>query len=138
MEKIYAKLEELGLSEEQLPKDIQNLIDGLDQRIEGLNAQIEDLEAQGATEEQINEQTADEDTEIEEIEDDIVDTIVAYHANVSRGTQGGQGTAANGGYVAPQNLGKQPEKDKKGGDGWLIFGALALVVTLGAVNMFKK
>lgn len=138
MEKIYAKLEELGLSEDQLPKDIQNLIDGLDQRIEGLNAEIERLEEEGATEEQINEQTADEDTEIEEIEDDIVDTIVAYNANVSRGTQGGQGTAVQSGQPAPQNLGKQPEKDKKGGDGWLIFGALALVVTLGAVNMFKK
>jgi hypothetical protein len=138
MEKIYAKLEELGLSEEQLPKEIQNLINGLDEKIEGLNAQIEDLEAQGATEEQINEQTEEEDTEIEEIEEDIVETIVGYHASISRGTQGGQGTGGQGAYVAPQNLGKQPTKDSKGGDGWMIFGALALVVTLGAVNMFKK
>ena len=38
----------------------------------------------------------------------------------------------------PQNLGAEPVKEKKDGDGWLIFGALALVVTLGAVNMFKK
>lgn len=138
MEKIYEKLEELGMTEEQLPKEIRSLIDGLDERIEGLNAEIEDLEAKGATEEQINEQTEEEDAEIEEIENDIVDTIVAYHASVSRGTQGGQGTAGQGGYVAPQNLGQQPKKESKGGDGWMIFGALALVVTLGAVNMFKK
>jgi hypothetical protein len=38
----------------------------------------------------------------------------------------------------PNNLGVEPEKEKKNSDGWLIFGALALVVTLGAVNMFKK
>lgn len=28
--------------------------------------------------------------------------------------------------------------EKKSGDGWLIFGAFALVITLGAVNMFKN
>lgn len=38
----------------------------------------------------------------------------------------------------PQNLGVEPQKEKKSGDGWLIFGVLALVVTVGAVNMFKK
>ena len=39
----------------------------------------------------------------------------------------------------PNSLGVEPTvAEKKNGDGWLIFGAFALVITLGAVNMFKN
>lgn len=35
-------------------------------------------------------------------------------------------------------VGQEPIVEKKGGDGWLLFGAFALVITLGAVNVFKN
>lgn len=40
----------------------------------------------------------------------------------------------------PSGLGVEPTlvAEKKGGEGWFIFGAFALVITLGAVNMFKN
>jgi hypothetical protein len=48
--------------------------------------------------------------------------------------------ASNG--VGVQNpvgvVGQEPIVEKKGGDGWLLFGAFALVITLGAVNVFKN
>jgi TolA-binding protein len=137
MERIYQRLDELNLTEEQLPQNYQKLINQLDARIEDLNETIDKLEADGLTEEQIDEQTAEEDAEIEAIEGELVGLIDEYYVSITRKNQQGQGMAS-GGQVPPQNLGKQPEKEKKGGDGWMIFGALALVVTLGAVNMFKK
>jgi predicted RNase H-like nuclease (RuvC/YqgF family) len=84
MEKIYAKLDELGMSEEQLPKELQGIIDRLDVRIEKLNSNIEDLESSGASQDEIDEQTREEDEEIEDLEDDIVETIVAYHKETFR------------------------------------------------------
>lgn len=49
-------------------------------------------------------------------------------------------TASNG--VGVQNpvgvVEQEPIVEKKGGDGWLLFGAFALVITLGAVNVFKN
>ena len=137
MEKIYQRLDELNLTEEQLPQNLQKLINQLDARIEDLNETVDKLEGEGLTDEQIDEQTAEEDDEIEAIEVELVGLINEYHNTISRGTQKTQ-VMPSGGQVPPQDLGKQPEKEKKGGDGWLIFGALALVVTLGAVNMFKK
>jgi DNA repair exonuclease SbcCD ATPase subunit len=39
----------------------------------------------------------------------------------------------------PNSLGVEPTvAEKKNGEGWFIFGAIALVITLGAVNMFKN
>jgi len=64
MERIYQRLDELNLTEEQLPQNYQKLINQLDARIEDLNETIDKLEADGLTEEQIDEQTAEEDAEI--------------------------------------------------------------------------
>lgn len=134
MEKIYAKLEELNIIEEQLPKELQNIIDGLDERIEALNEEIEDLESKGATEEEIDEQTSEEDGELEDLENQIVATIESYYAN-NRRAYSNQSVPTN---ISGKNVIIRGDKDKKGGDGWFLLGAFALVVTLGAVNLFKK
>jgi hypothetical protein len=35
-------------------------------------------------------------------------------------------------------VGQEPIVEKKSGDGWLLFGAFAFVITLGAVNLLKN
>ena len=134
MEKIYAKLDELGLTEEQLPSELQNVIDGLDERIEALNEEIEELEEQGLSEEEIEEKTGEAEREIDDLENEIVKFIVIHHSNNNQPPTYVQPAQNN---PQPQVVNKQPE-EKKDSDGWILFGALALVVTLGAVNVFKK
>jgi chromosome segregation ATPase len=136
MEKIYAKLDELGMSEEQLPKELQGVIDRLDDRIEKLNTKIEDLESQGVSQDEIDEQTSEEDEEIEDLENDIVETIESYYKNLSR-TNTPQGTT-NTQVSYPRVNNVSQETKKKSNDGMFILGAIALVVTFGAVNLFKK
>ena len=136
MEKIYAKLDELGMSEEQLPKELQGVIDRLDERIEKLNSNIEDLESSGASQDEIDEQTREEDEEIEDLEEDIVETIVAYHSETFRSNTPQGTTNTQVSYPRVNNVSQ--ETKKKSNDGMFILGAIALVVTFGAVNLFKK
>ena len=136
MEKIYAKLDELGMSEEQLPKELQGVIDRLDERIEKLNSNIEDLESNGASQDEIDEQTREEDEEIEDLENDIVETIVAYHKETFRSNTPQGTTNTQVSYPRVNNV--TQETKKKSNDGMFILGAIALVVTFGAVNLFKK
>lgn len=137
MESIYQTLSDIGIQEEDLPQQIQNQIDQLDTRTETFNELLDQLESDGLSEDEINAQTSEEDDNLAEIEEGIVEAILAWHDSIANQRQS-QPQYYNQGGGVPQNLGKQPQKDKKGGDGWFLFGAFALVVTLGAVNMFKK
>jgi DNA phosphorothioation-dependent restriction protein DptG len=47
-------------------------------------------------------------------------------------------TSSNGVQNPVGVVGQEPIVEKKGGDGWLLFGAFALVITLGAVNVLKN
>lgn len=134
MERIYSILQEIGYEEEQLPMELQKRIDALDARTEAFNELLDSLEAEGLSEEEINERTTEEDDNLEEIEEGIVESIIQFHEQNVKTQNQYQG----GGYIPPSNMGKKPEAEKKSNDGWFLFGAFALVVTLGAVNMFKK
>jgi hypothetical protein len=137
MESIYHALATIGIEEEDLPQQIQNQINDLDTRTETFNELLDQLESEGLSEDEINAQTSEEDDNLAEIEEGIVEAIHAWHDSIANQRQP-QSQHYNQGGGVPQNLGKQPQRDKKGGDGWFLFGAFALVVTLGAVNMFKK
>lgn len=117
MDRIYVRLQELGIEDDQLPETIQKQIDELDEQVKAFNDKIEYLESKEMSQDEIDEATADDDERIEAYEDSILEKINEHHAQIE---------AAN-----------QPKKEKSG-YGWLVFGGLALVLTLGAVNVMQK
>lgn len=116
MDKIYTKLEELNLVESDLPKNINSEIEELEEYVEAFNKKIDYLQNKGLTQEQIDEATEDDDDNISLMEDAIIREIESFYENT-------RGDAKN---------------NQKSGWGWAIFGGLALVLTLGAVNVMQK
>ena len=116
MEQVYSKLTELGLEDDVLPTTIQTKINKLDGLINAMNEEIENLEKEGLTQDEIDDRIQETDESIDQLESTIVEEIVIWHKN----------------QAAPI-----PEKNGSGW-GWAIFGGLALVLTLGAVNVMQK
>jgi hypothetical protein len=130
MEKIFATLEQLGVNEEQLPVDIQKDIDELDNQTIEFQKQFDNLVEEGKSEDEITEQLGDVDSDLDDIEDGIVEDIEAwYEANF----QGQPNLQYNNGGTT-----QKPQEKKKSGGGMVIFGIFALVLTLGAVNVLKN
>lgn len=119
MEAIFVKLEELGIQEETLPSKIRKEIDELDTLINSLNTQIEHLESEGMSQDEIDEETQESDRAIDVMEAKITHDIDEWHQTVYQ-------------------KGGVPNNEKKSGYGWAIFGGLALILTLGAVNVMQK
>ena len=119
MEAIFVKLEDLGLREESLPSNIRREIDELDRLINALNTKIEHLESEGYSQDDIDEQTEQSDMAIDVMEAKITHDIDEW-------------------YEKSYQKGGVPTNEKKSGYGWAIFGGLALVLTLGAVNVMQK
>jgi len=116
MDKVYTKLEQLNLDESNLPQSLNAKIDDLNDYVESFNKKIEYLQGKGLTQEQIDEATSDDDENIDIMEDDIVLEIESFYEN-TRGDSG---------------------KGNKKGWGMWVLGGLALVLTLGVVNVMKK
>jgi hypothetical protein len=133
MEKIFARLEQLGVNEEQLPVNIQKDIDELDNETIKFQKEFDKLVEEGKSEDEISEQLEDLDSDLDEIEDGIVNAIDVWYKSAVQGQQF---------QVSPQmQNGGVPEKTqekKKSGGGMVIFGIFALVLTLGAVNVLKN
>jgi hypothetical protein len=124
MELIFEKLSELKINESNLPVGLQKRIDALDANITSLNKSIDKMESDGVSEEEIEQRTSSVDQQIDREEQQIVAEITAW-ANANRNYQ----------KQSPAN--NNTEK-KSSNEGWLIFGAVAFVLTLGVVNVFKN
>jgi hypothetical protein len=133
MEKIFATLEQLGVNEEQLPVDIQKDIDELDNQTIEFQKQFDNLVEEGKSEDEITEQLGDVDSDLDDIEDGIVEDIEAWYETNFQGQQAQPNVQYNNGGTM-----QKPQEKKKSGGGMVIFGIFALVLTLGAVNVLKK
>lgn len=117
MKNVVATLKKQNLQVTDLPQELQQRVNSLEQLFEKFKDAAQEYDNQEETNkdtERILDEMEDKlATEDEELADDIED------------------------YIIEKNK-PQPEKKKEGGIGWLIFGGLALVLTMGAVNNFKK
>jgi len=116
MEQVLEKLEELGIDEQSLPESMQSKVDMLDGMIEEMNQDIDSLEKEGFSQEDIEEKLEAKNDRINAFEEKLVEEIDEWHKR--------RATPA-------------PQKSNSGW-GWAIFGGLALVLTLGAVNVMQK
>jgi hypothetical protein len=123
MEKIYEKMKQLNIKENNLPENIQAELEMLDEMVESLNNKIEHYEKNGISQDEIDEKTEEDDNNIDIYETKLCYDIEKWHkANLS----------------ANSNTISNNSEKKKNGYGWLIFGGIALVLTMGAVNTFKR
>ena len=120
MKLVTSALASKNLSVTDLPEDLQERIQALIELEDNFNQTADEYEAD-----------PEEDKEIEKKLDETEDLIASTEAELAKDIKEYTPQAASDGTPAP----------KKEGDssvGWLIFGGIALVATLGAVNLFKK
>ena len=135
MKALFDYLEAAKLTEEDLPQELQTQIDALDERTERWNENVDAYNEDDVEEdEEVEARLQAEEQALVQIENAIIQSVYAWLKSKSAGKSAPQPTGVP---PAPQPA-KTGEGDDGGGWGWLIFGSLALVVTMGAVNIFKK
>jgi hypothetical protein len=128
MEIIQNALSEKGLEINQLPEDIQEDIVQIQQMIKRYNEACDEFE-----------ELEEEDEETEKELNHMEEQIIEYQSSIAEKIQNiGQPETKPETVVKAEGGGAVQEQKKSSSVGWLIFGGLALVATLGVVNVWKK
>jgi hypothetical protein len=123
MKKVEKIKKEKGLQTANLPVAIQQDIVGLQNLIVKYNEACDTYEKLDEINETTEAQLDALEDEIAEVEDSIVEKIKAIESPKVQ---------------IEGNAPKENKTQKDNSIGWLIFGGIALVATLGAVNVFKN
>ena len=126
MKLVTSALKEKGLKLSELSEALQERVASLKELTDNYNEAVEDYD---------NEEEKDEATEGEL--DQMEHFIAENDADIANAIKSFNIQSFDDNEPAPAPA-PAPEKKKDGGLGWLIFGGIALVVTLGAVNVLKK
>ena len=121
MKLILQALADKGLTQEQLPAETQEEIKRHKEMIVKYNAACDEYEEDEEQDAEIEQQLDEQEDYLATNEARIVESINAFNP-----------------APAPTPDPEPPAKEKKGGAGWLIFGAAVMLITVGAVNVFKK
>lgn len=117
MKIITQALQETSLQLSDLPENIQSRIEAHRQAIVKFNEAVDEYDEDEA-----------EDKETEKKLDEMEDAIASNEKDIADDIRN---------FKTPQESPKKDEKSSSG-IGWLIFAGVALVATVGAVNLFKK
>jgi len=129
MKLVTSALKEKGLKLSELSEALQERVASLKELTDNYNEAVEDYD---------NEEEKDEATEseLDQMEHFIAENDADIAQAIKRFDEDAYANF-NDDEPAPAPA-PAPEKKKDGGLGWLIFGGIALVATLGAVNILKK
>ena len=125
MKLISEVLQEKGLKQNELPEQIKNEIDELRVMIVKYNEACDEYDEE-------NEKDHETEQELDAMEDSIAEFEQGIASDI-RGLQNIQPAAQQ-----KSADGTKLEEKKGSSLGWLLFGGVALALTLGAVNVFKK
>jgi len=125
MKLISEALKEKELKQNELPESITKDIDELRAMIVKYNEACD-----------MYDEEEDKDEETEKRLDAMEDAIAEYDKSIAEEIRNGKQEQSEPAQVAAD--GAQTEKKKDSSLGWLLFGGVALALTLGAVNVFKK
>ena len=133
MKLINATLNDKQIKSSELPEAIVNQIKELKDLIVKYNDSVNEYNSSSKQTKAGKQKLEAMSDHIEELENKIVQEIKAYEKPepIVEPTP----APATDPTPAPAPI---KEKKEDSGLGWLIFGGVALVVTLGAVNLFKK
>jgi hypothetical protein len=131
MKLINATLHDKQIKSSELPDDVKQDIEELKDLVLKFNSAVQEYNGSDkpnkATEQKLD---AMEDN-IADVEKEIVEKIKAYEKPAAD-------PAPDPSPAPDPNPAPAKEKKEDSGVGWLVFSAVALAVTLGAVNLFKK
>jgi hypothetical protein len=131
MKKINDIKQEKNLQTDELPVELQDEIKGLQKMIVKYNDACDTYEAADVEDEKTEKELDKLEDEIAEIEISIVEKIKTIPSK--------EVPAADPILDPAPAPAPAPEPKKEDNSvGWLIFGGVALVATLGLVNVFKK
>jgi len=130
MKLINASLHDKQLKSSELSDDIKQDINELKELVLKFNEAVKEYNASSKKDKATEAQLDDMEDQMSDLEKDIVGKINAYKKPAPK-----EETKAAEGTPAPPPPAPKKEDSSLG---WLIFGGVALVVTLGAVNLFKK
>ena len=123
MKLVKLALKEKGFTQEQLSQELQDRI-----------VNLEELQIKYSEACDLYDQEPDKNEETEAELDKMEDYIASVDEDIANEIKNYE--------IAPEKPAEtpapEPKKKEGGGIGWLIFGGLALVATLGAVNLMKK
>jgi len=132
MQKIISTLNRLRVAKEQLSAGLQEKITKYGQANDKLNDEIDAYnESDGDVDDARNSEFDKRNQELDHTEDQIVSEINAWYESAVKNSAP---VNQNQNTPVPANSGNE-EGD---GWGWMLFAGVALIVTVGAVNMFKK
>jgi len=131
MKLINAALHDKQLKSSELSDDIKQEINELKELVLKFNEAVKEYNASSKKDKATEAQLDDMEDQMTDLEKDIVSKINDYEKPAPKEeTKAAEGTPAPAPAPAP--------KKEDSSLGWLIFGGVAFVVTLGAVNLFKK
>ena len=129
MKIVTSVLKEKQLNFKDLPESIQERIVGLKELTDAYNDAFDDYEEQA-------EEDKETEDKLDKMEHFIAETDKELAAAIKALSEVKQEEPKQEPEPQPES---QPEPKKKDSSvGWLIFGGIALVVTLGAVNILKR
>ena len=152
MDNIEQRLAELELGVNDLPANIQKLIEGLDYQAQKLEQQIENYEAKGVKNEELETKFSENFQVIESKEAFVISKIEDFKAlqdqkakeqseaeaeaeERAKARAKAQAEAEAEEAQKAQNL---PKEKKKLGLGGIIIGVAVLAITMGAVNTMRS
>ena len=130
MKLINAALHDKQLKSSDLSDDIKQDINELKELVLKFNEAVKEYNVSPKKDKATEAQLDDMEDQMSDLEKDIVGKINAYEKPAPKE----EAKAAAEGTPAPAPAPKKEDTSL----GWLIFGGVALVVTLGAVNLLKK
>jgi hypothetical protein len=134
MKKVEKVKKEKGLQTADLPTAIQQDISGLQKLIVKYNEACDTYEKLDEINDKTEAQLDALEDEISEVEDSVVEKINAIETP-KVGTDTKETKETN---ETKENKVSDKKSEKDNSVGWLVFGGIALIVTLGAVNVFKN
>jgi len=128
MKLISEVLQEKGLKQNELPEQIKHEIEELRVMIVKYNEACDEYDEED-----------EKDTETEQELDAMEDSIAEFEQGIASDIRGLQNKVAQQSAAQQKSAdGTKPEEKKSSSLGWLLFGGVALALTFGVVNVFKK
>lgn len=128
MKVVTLALKEKGLKINDLPEELQDRIVNLKELVDKYNQTLEEYD-------KIEEEDKETEKKLDDMEDFIAENDKDIAAEIKNYNPAPDPAPAPDPEPTPAPA---PEKKKDGGLGWLVFGGLVLVATVGAVNLLKK
>jgi hypothetical protein len=144
MDNIEQKLAQLDLGVEDLPQNIQKLVEALDYQAQKLEQQIENYEAKGEKNDELERKFSENFQVIESKEAFVISKIEEFKAMQDKADEEAQAEArakadAEAKAEAEARAKNEPKPKKKGlGLGSVIIGVAVLAITMGAVNTMRS